>query len=369
MGSTKDTNMLSMPSDMAAGVGEYRIRDDYSVFDWAHQDHKMPDTIPGKGAASAVVGGFIFEQFENMGIPTHYKGMADEAGNEFTTSGMDRPTDRIRFKLVNVVEPKPIYEGDKIKDHDYSGLQQMAENGEGCYVLPAECLFRLSLPEGSSLLRRMRNGEIDPKDFGFDDVPEPYSALPNPVYDLTSKFEEWGDRPIGWDDLMKMGVREEEIPIVKDLVIRGSGLVKSLWSEAGLDVADGKFEFIYGPGRDVMFGDIAGALDEIRGLYEHKDGTWVQVSKEPARQYYEITDPEWVAEARQLKDDKVKDWQSKCSREPKPLDPDFRELLSQMYMAPANELLGRELFRGVPPLSQVVSDLHSYFEELKKKHQ
>ena len=58
------------------GVGRFRFSDRYSVFDWG----EMPDHIDGKGAALCLMGAYCFEQLEQKGVKTHYRGLVDASG-------------------------------------------------------------------------------------------------------------------------------------------------------------------------------------------------------------------------------------------------------------------------------------------------
>jgi phosphoribosylaminoimidazole-succinocarboxamide synthase len=64
MGSVKDLEVLKEPGKNDARIGRFRFSDRYSVFDWG----EMPDNIPGKGAAIAILGAYFFERLEEEGI-------------------------------------------------------------------------------------------------------------------------------------------------------------------------------------------------------------------------------------------------------------------------------------------------------------
>ena len=58
------------------GVGRFHFSDRYSVFDWG----EMPDQIEGKGAALCLMGAYCFEQLEEKGVKTHYRGLLMQMG-------------------------------------------------------------------------------------------------------------------------------------------------------------------------------------------------------------------------------------------------------------------------------------------------
>ena len=71
MGSVKDLLVTEAAYEDRPGVGTFVFSDRYSVFDWG----EMPDHIPGKGKALAVMAAFNFEELERRGIRTHYQGL------------------------------------------------------------------------------------------------------------------------------------------------------------------------------------------------------------------------------------------------------------------------------------------------------
>ena len=101
MGSVKDLKILKKPSKVELGLGQFLFSDRYSIFDWG----KMPDHIPNKGAALAIMGAYCFEQAENKGIKTHYLGLLGKDGKITNTNNLKEPTDTMEVKLVNVIHP------------------------------------------------------------------------------------------------------------------------------------------------------------------------------------------------------------------------------------------------------------------------
>jgi len=99
-----------------------------------------------------------------------------------------------------------------------------------------------------------------------------------------------------------------------------------------------------------MVVDVVGTLDECRFTY---DG-W-HVSKEIARQFYRKTG--WCRDVEEAKKraqiEGVQDWRKLCPSIPSKLDPTLKIIMSEMYMAAANELTSRKLF-DVPSLAEVI---------------
>jgi phosphoribosylaminoimidazole-succinocarboxamide synthase len=108
-----------------------------------------------------------------------------------------------------------------------------------------------------------------------------------------------------------------------------------------------------------MIVDVVGTLDECRFTY---DG--VHVSKEIARQFYKktswYTDLEQAKKAAEIKG--IQDWKALVKSQSPKLDPQLKKIISEMYMAAANEMTQSELF-DVPKLSEVITKYKDYMKE------
>ena len=130
-------------------------------------------------------------------------------------------------------------------------------------------------------------------------------------------------------------------------------------SNAGLKNEDGKIELAFDDKRQLMIVDVLGTLDECRFTYKG-----IHVSKEVARQFYKKT--AWYIDLEQAKKEAeakgVQDWKSLCKSKPPRLDPKLKTVISQMYMAVANEMTGKRMF-DTPKLSEVISDYKEFIGE------
>jgi phosphoribosylaminoimidazole-succinocarboxamide synthase len=92
----------------------------------------------------------------------------------------------------------------------------------------------------------------------------------------------------------------------------------------------------------------------------------VHVSKEVARQFYKKT--EWyrdVEEAKKTAETQgIKDWKAQCKSQPPKLDAQLKTIISEMYMAAANELTDRKLF-DAPRLAGIIKKYREYMDEKK----
>jgi len=344
MGSVKDLEVLKKPTKDAMGVGRFHFSDRYSVFDWG----EMPDHIEGKGATLCLMGAYCFERLERRGINTHYKGLVTRDGKIVAFEELDEPTNVMEFNLVNVFKPKAYRENGKLK-YDYS---MFTPNLRNC-LIPLEVIYRNGLPEGSSIFKRLERGLITIEELGLDHYPKPGERLSKPIFDVSTKLEE-KDRYVTWEEAQKIAsLADEEVEEVKAVLLKVDETITHIASKAGLENEDGKIELAFDPERKLMVVDVVGTLDECRFTY---DG--LHVSKEIARQFYRKTD--WhrdVEEAKKRAEATgVRDWRKLCKSGPTKVDLALKTIISEMYMAAANELIDRKLF-DVPSLAEVIKNI------------
>ncbi|WGI16750.1 phosphoribosylaminoimidazolesuccinocarboxamide synthase [Methanonatronarchaeum sp. AMET-Sl] len=344
MGSVKDLDVLEKPTKNEMGIGRFVFSDRYSVFDWG----EMPDLIESKGEALCVMGAYCFEKLEEMGVETHYRGVVSN-GETVGLDELDEPTDVMEVDLTRVIEPE--YSG----GYDYSVYQEFMDKGEGNFLIPLEVIYRNGLPEGSSVFRRFKRGEISPEDFGLDRFPEPGSELEKPLFDVSTKLEE-RDRYISWSKAREIaGLSDDELFEIKDILGTVNQVITSAAENAGFNNEDGKIELAFDPKRRPMVVDVVGTLDECRFTY---DG--VQVSKQVVRDYYR--DTEWhqaVKKAKkEAKEQGIRDWRELAEKPPS-LDPELKEITTNLYKSAANEFIGTDLFNS-PSLEKVIENYKTY---------
>jgi phosphoribosylaminoimidazole-succinocarboxamide synthase len=349
MGSVKDIEIVRKPTREEMGVGRFHFSDRYSVFDWG----EMPDKIDGKGAALCIMGAYCFERLEEKGIRTHYRGLVDKNGRVLRFDELTEPTNVMEFNLVNVYKPKAYVEGGKLK-YDYSIYTPTLKN----FLIPLEIIYRNGLPEGSSVFKRLEQGLVTLEELGLDRYPKVGERLAKPIFDVSTKLEE-SDRYISWKEAQKIaGLTDNELEEIKSVLLKVDETITEIAAKAGLVNEDGKIELAFDPQRRLMVVDVVGTLDECRFTYEG-----LHVSKEIARIYYRRT--EWAKEVeeakRKAKEKGVKDWKKLVKTKPPKLDQKLKTLISQMYMASANELIRKKVF-VVPTLAEVVGKYRDYLE-------
>lgn len=350
MGSVKDLEIIKPPTQTAMGVGRFRFSDRYSVFDWG----EMPDHINGKGAALCLMGAYCFERLEALGVKTHYRGLVDGRGKAAKLAELKAPSSIMEVALVNVYKPKTSILRGRIM-HVYS---MYARNLRNC-LIPLEIIYRNGLPEGSSVFKRLQQGKITLQDLDLDHVPKPGETLKKPIFDVSTKLEET-DRYVTWTEAQKIaGLTDQELSDVKALLLKVDATITKTAAHAGLKNEDGKIELAFDDKRELIVVDVVGTLDECRFTY---DG--VHVSKEVARQFYKKT--MWYETLEQAKKEAeakaIQDWKSLCVSQPPKLDPQLKTIVSEMYMAAANEMTSRKMF-DVPRLAKVIEEYKKFMGE------
>jgi len=350
MGSVKDLQVIQKPTQTELGTGRFLFSDRYSVFDWG----EMPDRIECKGAALCLMGAYCFEQLEKVGVKTHYKGLVNAKGKAVKVDELKAPSSTMEVALVNVYRPKTTVANGKIV-HDYSLYTSALKN---C-LIPLEIIYRNGLPEGSSIFKRLAAGKVTLKDLGLDHQPKPGETLSKPIFDVSTKLEET-DRYVTWAEAQKIaGLTDPDLVDVKAVLLKADEIITKAASNAGLKNEDGKIELAFDDKRKLMLVDVLGTLDECRFTYEG-----VHVSKEVARQFYKKTC--WYNDLEQAKKDAeakgVQYWKSLCKSQPSKLDPKLKTIISQMYMAAANEMTNIKLF-DTPKLAKVITTYRDFMGE------
>jgi phosphoribosylaminoimidazole-succinocarboxamide synthase len=341
MGSVKDLEVIKKPTKDAMGVGRFHFSDRYSVFDWG----EMPDFIDGKGEALCMMGAYCFERLEEKGVRTHYRGLVDKSGKVVRFDELEQPSNVMEISLVNAYRPKAYVQDGKLK-YDYGVYSPKLRN----FLIPLEIIYRNGLPEGSSVFKRLKQGLITVKELGLDHYPRAGEKLAKPIFDVSTKLEE-GDRYVGWAEAQRIaGLTDRELEEVKALLLKVDETITEIASKAGLVNEDGKIELAFAPERRLMVVDVVGTLDECRFTF---DG--LHVSKEIARQYYRRTD--WFRDVEEAKKkaekEGVEDWKKLVKTKPPKMEPTLKNIITEMYLATANELTKKQMF-VVPKLADIV---------------
>jgi len=342
MGSVKDLNIIKDPDNEKMGIGQFTFSDRYSIFDWG----EMPDHIQDKGSAIAIMSAYFFEKLEHMGINTHYMGLVED-GKVKKLAEINKPVNKMQIKLLRVIKPQII------DDHyDYS----IYENQKGGFLIPLEVIYRNSLPEGSSVFKRIENGEITPADLGLENVPQPNQKLDKPIIDVSTKLE-ITDRYLTWLEAQKISyLTADEINELKELTQTVNKFITNEFSKIGMLNEDGKIEVGFDLDRNFVLVDVLGTLDECRFTFNG-----IPVSKEITRIFYK--DSQWHCAVENAKKENREKWKLICNIEPHSLPENLKTLVSNVYCACTNEITGKEWFKDLPPLKEILNEIERELSE------
>jgi len=154
------------------------------------------------------------------------------------------------------------------------------------FLVPLEFIVRHYV--AGSLLDRIRKGTVDPSIVGLDGDVELGMKLPEPYFEVTTKFEAY-DRPVEGDEALEIGgLTQEDMGRIRDAILKIDGIVAERAAIAGLVHVDGKKEFALDGDRNPVLVDSFGTPDEDRfwDLAAHREGRFVDMSKEVVRRHY-----------------------------------------------------------------------------------
>lgn len=337
MTSVKEFRIEETATPDRLGRARFVFTNDYSVFDWG----TMPDTIPYKGECLCTMGAATFEALDAEDIATHYKGCEIEGTVMSLADAIDedpRPPREMTIDLTRV--PELPHTG---TEYDYDAFHATAREN---YLIPLEIVFRNQVPSGSSLRSRVRPSEVG---LSTEEWPDEAVALPDPVVEFSTKFEEQ-DRYLSREEADHIA-GAADIETLESIAHEVNDCITGLAEEAGLSHEDGKIECLYYDG-EIRVADVAGTFDENRFSYEGRE-----VSKEVLRQFSKRTQPEWVEAVKAAKQKAVEaddpEWRAHCSVEPEPLSDPVIEAVSDLYAAGTNAYVDRELF-DAPRLGEAI---------------
>jgi len=336
MGSVKDLVVIEKTEKNKTGKAQFAFSDRYSVFDWG----EMPDHIQGKGASLCITTAYFFEKLEDKGIRTHYRGLV-EKDEVKRLSELKLPQSCMEMKLLRVLKP-----GIGGNTYDYSVYREEQAN----FLIPLEIIYRNSLPESSSVFKRLKVGRLRSKDLGLSEMPYPGQVLERPLLDVSTKLET-SDRYLSWAEAKEIaGLSEDEVEKIKRITLLINGLITKEAGRIGLVNEDGKVEFGFDEYRKLMVVDALGTLDECRFTYEG-----MPVSKEIARIFYRNTS--WYREVEEAKKKDKVGWKKLVKNKPPSLPPALKDSISMLYKACCNEITRRVWFEDVPSVGETLKEI------------
>lgn len=224
--------------------------DKISVF-----DKIIPTTIEGKGTSLCMTAAFWFKMLKERGISTH-----------FISTARPNEMDVKKYQIV-----------------------KRNTGQKSNFLIPLEFVTRYYV--AGTLMDRLKSGKVNYKDLGFKRFPEYGEAIPEPMFEMTTKFEDF-DRPLELREASEIsGLDRGEIDDVRALVLRIDRIMKDEVEKRNLLHADGKKELAMDSERKPVVVDTFGTADEDRfwDLQKYKAGKVEELSKEFVRQYYRNT--------------------------------------------------------------------------------
>ncbi|MFC1888900.1 phosphoribosylaminoimidazolesuccinocarboxamide synthase [Thermodesulfobacteriota bacterium] len=380
-GSVKKIRTVKTATASRPGVYLFEYTDNYSVFDYG----KMPDRLRHKGAAMAVLSAWLFERLEEprnwrklgksdvwdvirdpdlrdgligsktfremkrAGMKTHYRGLRDRNGRLLRTDALIEPTNLMEVTGVEIVPPERTVLSGKILwnyNHIHGGLKHC--------LIPLENVFRFGVPKGSSLLERMNDDPGYHKELGLMRKPREGAMLPRPVVELFSKLEP-SDRHLPLETALNFsGLDNESFHSLLERTLLAAVFLMYAFSQAGIRLWDGKFEFVRSPEGIVLADAIT--PDELRLTVKG-----VQISKEPIRQYYRryrapfvkaVTEAKKIAAKTNRKISNIV--KTDLGSPPAKMEAEFKKVMEAMYTGVTAEVTGLDVFGPVEPLSRTI---------------
>jgi phosphoribosylaminoimidazole-succinocarboxamide synthase len=186
-------------------------------------------------------------------------------------------------------------------------------------------------------------------------MPVPGQDLEKPLLDVSTKLES-SDRYMNWIEAQEIShLSNQEMDEIKKITLLINQLITEEAKKMGLKYEDGKIELAFDEQRKLLVVDVLGTLDECRFTFEG-----MPVSKEIARIYYRKTD--WYKELMEAKKQYGLNWKEKVSTKPSPLPVDLKRLISMTYCAFTNEITGREYFKNILPIREVLKKINKIID-------
>ena len=364
----------------------FEFTDDYSVFDWG----KMPETIANKGRALTVLGAAFFTRladpilWKNLSSSKNFSGLDQQWLNTMwsspTYARLVREGLKSHYYQLNSQseETLPLGEAARHQGPVYMSVMKADVHhpepavvlGQTVYhypsvpvdsvrrLVPLEVVFRFGMPAGSSLQDRLEKNPAYAKALGLNTLPSEGSWFPHPVLEFFTKLEP-KDRLLSLSEAMLIsGLSLHQFETMADISLLVSLALFDVFGTAGIELWDGKFEFIL-DGDQILLADSIGP-DELRLIYKG-----LHLSKEIIRQVYR--GGEWeqsLKRSQQLAAERqVHDWKSICKNElqsaPANLPANFKAAIDHMYPVLANTVAGEKLFEDQPDLDGLVAKLNA----------
>lgn len=242
------------------------------------------------------------ESMVSDGARTHHLGMADAVTGDIASGRM--PANPSCYNVVRrfpVMKPpqRPFLGGHVF---DYEQFYQSST-----YVVPLEYIVRFGITGGSSVLRKYE-GLLEAEkrkyeqELGLTEPMKAWQMLPQPIFDLTSKYEPEDRNVSRQEALLMSGLGAPSFLTTVKMALLGAWVVRDILDEIGLTLWDMKWEFAV-DGLDTFFVDTVDT-DSFRATSVTERGGHKLVlhyNKQAMRDYYKIIHAEWFAGVNEAK--------------------------------------------------------------------
>jgi phosphoribosylaminoimidazole-succinocarboxamide synthase len=225
-------------------------------------------------------------------------------------------------------------------------------------LVPLEVVFRFGVPSGSSLKERLEHNPDYAQQLGLREPAREGEFFDRGVLEFYTKLEP-KDRLLSLSEALNIStLTADQFKDLTEFSVLLSLALFHMFAEKGIELWDGKFEFVF-DGRRIVLADSIGP-DELRLIYEK-----LQLSKEMIRQVYRGT--AWEKNLKQAQKLAVErgslDWKSICREElhsqPDILPASFKSKIDKLYPVLANHCSGQPLFAQQPDLKRFADELHA----------
>jgi phosphoribosylaminoimidazole-succinocarboxamide synthase len=247
------------------------------------------------------------EQMVTDGASTHHAGMVDAITGEVVRTGM--PKNPSSWNIVRrfpvMKPPQRAFMGGHV--FDYEQFYQSTT-----YVVPLEYIVRFGITGGSSVLKKHEAMQDSSKrayerELGLKEPMHAWQTLPQPVFDLTSKYEPEDRNVSRQEALLMSGLGAPQFLTTIKMALLGAWVVRDILDEVGLTLWDMKWEFAV-DGVDAFFVDTVDT-DSFRATSTIERGGYkliLHYNKQAMRDYYKIMHAEWFAGVNEAKKEAAK---------------------------------------------------------------
>lgn len=235
------------------------------------------------------------EQLCAMGARTHHEGMIDAHTGEVVLSGAPRTP-----SCFNVVRRYQILKPSQVEILGQHLYDYAVFSGNDGYVVPLEYIVRFGITSSSSIYRKFLklsgpSQSAYARELGAGSSLVPWSILPRPISDCTTKFEPEDRNLSRQEALILCGLTAAQFAHSLKLAVLGAWAVRILLDRIGLLLWDIKWEFANDQGHPVFVDTIdTDSFRATRFLNTPGGRCLIHFNKQSIRDYYALVHSDWM---------------------------------------------------------------------------